>query len=689
VKAVTSLASAGDASGDSVDSVLSSALREAGTPTTSPERIQQLHTHHDVRVRVLCARHPQLTAVARLELARDPAEPVRAAVASRPRLDTLTIDALLATGGRRVRNILIAHQQLSALQLATILTAGNSSNARQQLDVLLKDSANTRRVLGSPRLGWFAVRGSLDHNDLRDFLKAPAPHLVGAVLRNATLTRRSVRWLARHGEPSWFAIVAARPDIPSRTIDPAVLMGRSSAAAVVVERGWSRRSVRAVARLRRGREVLRARARLETLPWRLRLLARSRHWDVRVAAAMNPATPVRSFRRRRAEQPIALDVALAGRPDLDARSVSTLRYSWQVDLALAANDRVPPAGAERAANSRDVFSRVWSLGNPQVPITRVMEVAATDQPAWVLRRITQHPALPETERDRILTWLALGGAAGDPRFDPVQCSGSPAAAGETADSAYRREMGRDGLRSSLWRVRAMVGAGAGKLDHRVIHDLAHDIRPEVRAVAARYTHVPTLRALQRDGSPMVAATASRVWSTIPGSTRHRERFGSQRVPLRFVGAVVAGLVGLGLAQAGNSSSPNTSGRDQLLYGAQGFAVLSQQGSSGVQLFGVGTPMSTDRTPVCDTLDFTLGVQDQGSTIAVVVTAGAHLTSVEVRAREGDDSDTRTLAVTPNAAVAIQARRTVRLIVVVTGPQALTGVTFFDRGWTIGSGGAAC
>jgi hypothetical protein len=53
------------------------------------------------------------------------------------------------------------------------------------------------------------------------------------------------------------------------------------------------------------------------------------------------------------------------------------------------------------------------------------QVADLNSAAWVLNRAANNPACPAPLAEQIRTWIAVGGATGDPQFDPVTLTGNP------------------------------------------------------------------------------------------------------------------------------------------------------------------------------------------------------------------------------------------------------------------------
>lgn len=153
-------------------------------------------------------------------------------------------------------------------------------------------------------------------------------------------------------------------------------------------------------------------------------------------------------------------------------------------MLLAGNTRTPAALLRRLRQSDDLFVRRLASIHPALPLDeRVAAALDARAPAWVTRRLAEDPSVPADTRLQLETRLTS--ADGDPEFDPIACTGSPGASGETADAAYRRFAARDGVTSSLWRSRLSLAAEVRLLDDTTLAALAEDSHAEVRAAAAR------------------------------------------------------------------------------------------------------------------------------------------------------------------------------------------------------------
>jgi hypothetical protein len=260
------------------------------------------------------------------------------------------------------------------------------------------------------------------------------------------------------------------------------------------------------------------RARAETSQNRLALgfLAHSRAWDVRYAVAVNPATRARTLCYLQSSFGWTVDEALAQRDDLPPQLYGRLWSHPAVKLKLAANPATPAEEVCRLVESPDRFVSGMALTHPRAPADLVDSAKnSPSTPAWVLRRMARDPQLSEAERDRLLVWLTLGGAAGDPNFDPISCVGTPGPRTQTYDDAYREECAAAGLGSALWRARVMVGRGARRLDLGLLGAMARDPHPQVRHVAAGYRAIGSLKELQFDAIPQVSVHAENTLRSTP------------------------------------------------------------------------------------------------------------------------------------------------------------------------------
>ncbi len=241
------------------------------------------------------------------------------------------------------------------------------------------------------------------------------------------------------------------------------------------------------------------------------MLARSEHWDVRVAVVTNARTSPRLLRRFNERGTWAIRDAIANRPDVASVVTSSVGWHPGARLTLATNPATPANVIAELLADVNPYVRAQARGHAAAPVGAVLEAAADPRrPAWELRRIAEHPGLVDAERDRILTWLALGGAEGDVHFDPVSCTGTPGEVGQPHEDAYRYECDVDALLSPLWRARRHVGIAPqhGTLPRATVAAMARDPHPEVRVVAAGFSPNADLEDLANDAAPAVSARAT-------------------------------------------------------------------------------------------------------------------------------------------------------------------------------------
>jgi hypothetical protein len=134
-----------------------------------------------------------------------------------------------------------------------------------------------------------------------------------------------------------------------------------------------------------------------------------------------------------------------------------------------------------------------ALGNPSLDREILIAFSELDDlPAWVTRQLANNESLPAERREALLTWLALGGAVGEPTFDPLTCLGHPGDPNEhLAYVEFEKLIGSEGS---------------------PIHPL-----PKVRAGAVRETETIAFRLLERlasdpDSSVRFSAALHRPWS---------------------------------------------------------------------------------------------------------------------------------------------------------------------------------
>jgi hypothetical protein len=519
-------------------------LRTAGTPSTDAATIDRLRGHRDVRVRVLCARHPRLSADGVHTLAGDAKAAVRAALATRDHLPSEVVSTLARDLDRRVRRTVLRHQEIDVDMLIEIIGAGHGTPVMEArlVERLRIDPALTLTLFRDPRWRWIASAGRFESKAAREF--AAAERWSGLLIaQRASLSDSAALAVARSPFPEVQEAIARRADLSDRVRLRLVVRGRRNAAAEVMRRAQPR-AVRMAAACRRSTLMRAARASSSTSPYYLWHSASSAHFSIQLAVALNPSSGPRARKRLRSSLRWALDEALARREDLEDVEYLSLSRHGAVLLRLAENPRTPLRAIDWMISFGDQFVSQLSRIHPSRPIERIHAVADDgDAPKWLLRRLASSPTLPDELRERVLVWLALGGGSGDPNFDPVSCTGTPGELGQPTDQAYRDAGGANAVESSLWLTRMMKAVGTTTLTDDALHRLAKDSHPYVRSNAARFNGVTSTRELRSDPDAGVRRQAEITWTDIPRSRRTRQRRRSTaQLGGRWVRAAVIAVV---------------------------------------------------------------------------------------------------------------------------------------------------
>jgi hypothetical protein len=528
-------------------------LREAGTPSSSVSRIAELSRHQDRRVRALAASHQALPQSAFGELASDPDPAVRAALAWSHSLDHALCLPLLRDQSRRVRRAVLRRQDLPFDALRQLVESGRATEAvLDRMRTFLSDPAVAEPLLNQPRWAYFAADGAFRHEFVAALLaRKQQQWIIGRLAARGTFDDRTALMLAKHDDRAVQESVAGRIDLSTAAQRRIALRGGVWARATLIRRRPNDRVLKWCGRLGTHRVLRRGRAEVAERRFALAWLATSRHWDVKAAAASNPALGRRTQRRLAGSGSSAVGAALARRKDLSTQSIETLvKLHLLVRLELAANPLLPLSAVERLAVDADPF--VAGVANWRAPWPNVDELLRDPAtPAWVLRGVAISDRASNDERDRILTWLALGGGNGDPTFDPITCTGSPSSTGVVGPDAYRLDPKWDDPQyyraSPLWRTRVLAGQGRASLSHEVVSYLATDPHPAVRRVAAGYRSLPSLRELRFDVNASVSTQAlTTMQSTVKPKLPPREY--ARVLGRRFaVPIVIAAFVGLSAA----------------------------------------------------------------------------------------------------------------------------------------------
>ncbi len=508
-------------------------LRDAGLPSTSEPRISELSAHDDVRVRVLCAAHPAASETTIARLAIDRATAVRRRLAHRPALPTDVVDVLLRDDDLKVRRGILARNEITIEQLVAAVRLGQwDPRVAEAITARLQDPAVAARVIEDEQLRFFAASGAFDDATIRSRFTQWPLNIQAAVAGRASLSQRSIRRIARSKDRNVAQAIMRRADVSPTTTCAVMVRGSAWAAAEALRRPDASRWLLRLSRVRHAHAVDRERARVETYRIGRWLLSRHRGWDVRAAVASNPRSRWVLRKLVRDDSWAVLD-AMAHRDDLPDRLIRRMGGHAAVRLTFADNPATPEHFVRALLQDFNPYVRGQARGNPNAPLDLVRASAADPSlTAWELRRITEHPGLDDETRDRVLTWLALGGGVGDVSFDPVTCRGTPGAIGASHDQAYADEASISELHSPLWRSRAAYGSGQTTLSQDDLRAMSRDAAPAVRAVAANYSPHGGLHVLQYDEQPFVAARAAR---SMAGPSMQRQKRSNRKVILRRLG----------------------------------------------------------------------------------------------------------------------------------------------------------
>lgn len=587
-------------------------LRAAGVPSTGGDVIAGLVGHDDVRVRVLCAGHPNLPVEFVARLAVD-VVPVRRAVAGRDALDPEIAVKLATDTERSVRRIALRRQVFTRDQLRWLVEQGNRSPVvMAKLEAHLGDPDFVADMYADPRWRWVALQGTFRHRTVRRIIADENQFIVAQLAAQATLKLRSKLYLSRSPSRVVQRSIGGRGDLTR--LDRLVLsvFGRQWAVVQLLHTAPRRGLVRLGASVHRGRVVGRHRAATSSNRCYLWWRSRGLDWGTHMAIAGNLHAGARTLSHLAGLRTWAPSEVLAQRTDLPVAMYGRLSFHPAVRLQLAVNAAAPRELVENYPG-RDRFVVALNSIHPSLPVEQRLAVAAApDTPAWVLRRLANDPELPTAERDRIMTWLALGGGEGDVNFDPISCMGTPGWVNEPHEQAYRRLAGDHGTYTSLWRARASVGSGAGRLDLTVLRQLAEDCDPRVRRVAAGYSAARYLHDLKVDPALMVSQQAEATLKSTRKSEMTRGKGRNRRVTSVWVSVVLASAWFMLVARLDNSNRANYSG-----------GTLSPEVSIALaNLVGTGqwhssTPRA-DVAAVCDSGGNTVWVstRDGGASVAI-------------------------------------------------------------------------
>lgn len=316
------------------------------------------------------------------------------------------------------------------------------------------------------------------------------------------------------------AAVAARPDLPTPLARRLARDGDAAvAAAIAGNPAAPRQAIRRAARPWASAEVRRAAAANPNAGrWLLVWFALSGRWDVRRSVAGNPACPQWLLVGRLAlDRRWSVREAVAASPRTSGVVLSLYARDRLAPLrfAVAGNRSLPSRTAERLLRDQDAYVAGVAASHPGLRSTVLSaRFGGMEAPAWVLRRAATNPSCPPELAEQVLTWLALGGAHGDPGFDPVTCDGHPGDTDQSAWQWYGAEVKRTEhpWHHPLWAVRARSTLGRQTVQTAVLRHLARDPVPEVRRVVLGFRGLgqPLYHELTGDADQVVRQAAPRL-----------------------------------------------------------------------------------------------------------------------------------------------------------------------------------
>jgi hypothetical protein len=384
-----------------------------------------------------------------------------------------------------------------------------------------------------------------------------------------------------------------------------------------------------------GAEADRARAVAADTDGELRRLAKHRRWDVRRAVALNPQCPFDVLRRLVIDKVWAVRAGMAAAahtPEILLLRLASADEVPPVRLALAGNPAATPQVVAALVDDADRYVRGKALGHPAAPPEKLAKYArGTKTPAWVLRRIANNPACPEASAEEILTWLALGGADGDPTFDPDACASHPGDP-DVAEWAWYRIQATAAKHPHLhplWRVRQQVTLTRSPIPHVMRRVLARDPRDEVRLTLTGFPgmHHRILRELADDANETIAERAAATLKRKPAFDR--QRYGRLRLKSPSVRrwAVAAVLVSWTLSLAfGDHGAKSDKSSQSALDAVDNFFHPSSTLATGSY---ITYPVATQRLPG--------GGEVRSGEMAVEIAAGTEALKVTSVTGAMDDS----------------------------------------------------
>jgi hypothetical protein len=470
--------------------------------------------------------------------------------------------------------------------------------------------------------------------DIRSMSTASDPQQLFETAARGDLGLAALAYVARSKHPAAQAILANRPQLSRWQRVVIVAIGGSHSAAWVVTNDRSR-LVRVAASFRFAEAVLVARLRQTTSQWLLFRSSFRGHFAIVMTVALNPAAGRRTRARLMNRPWWGVRHALARRTDLTTDEYARIWGHPAVSLMLAANPSIGSVKADELAQVDDPFVSKMASVHPARPI-EVRAAVGTDPetPAWVLHRLLLDPSLPPDLDERVRVWLALGGGAGDPSFDPLECTGTPGDNSTSREAAYRAINRSDPTNSPLWFTRSLSVVGSPTLSKHALDRLSTDGDPRVRLVAARYRSKEHLNSLRLDPVFEVASLAE---NTIAGgsivSLTSKRRAFARGLPRWMVPIIIAGIT---LATHGAFSNGSSGSSDPIVAASllPDFTLPSVPGEAvnpiGVQLTAGTWESNVERpknTPSCSAGNNRVWVTIVGDTTHVTITTDNASTAV--------------------------------------------------------------
>jgi hypothetical protein len=380
----------------------------------------------------------------------------------------------------------------------------------------------------------------------------------------------------------------------------------------------------------------------------LHRLSRKRRWDVRATVARNPGCPPEARARLAGDPEWAVRAAVAGCPEAEVEVLRGLAVDIPpVRLELAGNRAAPTDVVVALLGDTDPWVAGLALGNPGAPPELLVEACRElSAPPWALRLAAVNPSCPADEADEVLTWLALGGAAGaDPTFDPRTCKVPPWPTDFGSVPWPHVERLRDpgaALTHALWPVR--LAAWEPELAKPVREQLARDAHAVVRERVALDPGIPRrlLAELVDDADVDTAAVAQAAAAQRNGAVA-RAALGPHWAS--YVVLMTAVIVGGGALLATDDRGTSSGGVVQPAGGFQVEAMaLVADGREAVvvQLVGVDdlTTVDFDLTGVLpdgtlDHIDARPGTFQASSGVAILLVDDAGWSSIRATATSAD------------------------------------------------------